>query len=146
MEEKERFTNLHYLDNQIFVYDNKLKSKRVMGTEECFELLNQQDKRIKELEEKYQDLKEDNDATTESLYACRTYLDKNTSKMWELEKENQQLKQSQKQLAIDKMTELYNLTDEIYHSNDMDKEWLLDWLKAEIWKLNQEIKSLKGEK
>ncbi len=50
-----------------------------------------------------------------------------------------------KQLAIDKMTELYNLADEIYHSNDMDKEWLLDWLKAEIWKLNQEIKSLKGD-
>ena len=106
MEEKERFTNLHYLDNQIFVYDNKLKSKRVMGTEECFELLNQQDKRIKELEEKYQDLKEDNDATTESLYACRTYLDKNTSKMWELEKENQQLKQAQKQLAISELEKL----------------------------------------
>ena len=56
------------------------------------DLLNQQDKRIKELEEKYKDLKEDNDATTESLYASRTYLDKNTSKMWKLEKENQQLK------------------------------------------------------
>lgn len=56
-----------------------------------------------------------------------------------------QLKQSQKQFAVDKMTELYNLTDEIYHTNDMDKEWLLDWLKAEIWKLNQEIKKLKGE-
>ena len=57
------------------------------------DLLNQQDKRIKELEEKYQDLKEDNNATTESLYASRTYLDKNTSKMWKLEKENQQLKE-----------------------------------------------------
>lgn len=62
-----------------------------------------------------------------------------------LKQENQQLKQSQKQSAVDKMTELYNLTDEIYHTNDMDKEWLLDWLKAEIWKLNQEIKKLKGE-
>lgn len=52
MKEKERFTDLHYLDSQIFVYDNTLKSKRVIGIEECFELLNQQDKRIKELESK----------------------------------------------------------------------------------------------
>lgn len=51
MEEKGRFTDLHYLDSQIFVYDNKLKSKRIMSIEECFELLNQQDKQIKELEE-----------------------------------------------------------------------------------------------
>ena len=64
-------------------------------------LLNDQDIRIKELGKKYQDLKEDNDATTESLYASRTYLDKNTSKMWELEKENQQLKEEIKQLKFD---------------------------------------------
>ncbi len=71
MEEKERFTDLHYLDNQIFVYDNKLKSKRVIGIEECFELLNQQDARIKELE-----------------------------------KENKQLKQSQKELAINELNDI----------------------------------------
>ena len=120
MEEKERYI-YHEVSNEVEHYecywDNK-EGCELFDDEAVLNRLNEQDFELKKLNQ-------------ENI---------------KLIEENQQLKQSQKQLAIDKMTELYNLTDEIYHSNDMDKEWLLDWLKAEIWKLNQEIKSLKGEK
>ena len=86
MEEKERY-------EWNSPYDSAVRDNKNDDIINAIERLNEQDKRIKELEEEYQDLKEDNDATTESLYASRTYLDKNTSKMWGLEKENQQLKQ-----------------------------------------------------
>ena len=86
MEGKKRFTDLHYLDNQIFVYDNKLKSKRVMGIEECFELLNQQDARIKELEEENKFLEKRNEELTiDRRDFC---LERN-----DIFEENQQLKQ-----------------------------------------------------
>lgn len=102
-----------------------------LNSHDVIRILNEQDKRIDELE---------------LLLNADKKMEINSIKGFEkLKQENQQLKQSQKQSAVDKMTELYNLTDEIYHTNDMDKEWLLDWLKAEIWKLNQEIKKLKGE-
>lgn len=102
-----------------------------LNSHDVIRILNEQDKRIDELE---------------LLLNADKKMEINSIKGLEkLKQENQQLKQSQKQSAVDKMTELYNLTDEIYHTNDMDKEWLLDWLKAEIWKLNQEIKKLKGE-
>lgn len=102
-----------------------------LNSHDVIRILNEQDRRIDELE---------------LLLNADKKMEINSIKGFEkLKQENQQLKQSQKQSAVDKMTELYNLTDEIYHTNDMDKEWLLDWLKAEIWKLNQEIKKLKGE-
>lgn len=92
MEEKERFTDLHYLDNQIFVYDNKLKSKRVIGIEECFELLNQQDARIKELEN--------------LLNASMKIKTDTFNSIQRLKQENQQLKQSQKELAINELNDI----------------------------------------
>lgn len=101
------------------------------------------DERIRDLENLYSDYKNENQQLKKQLEETKQAASYQVMLM--CQKENILLKQGQKQLAINKMTELYNLTDEIYHSNDMDKEWLLDWLKAEIWKLNQEIKSLKGE-
>lgn len=105
-------------------------------------LLNQQDMENKKLCQQIVDLNKENN----KLQKFRDDILRVQAEPYQFYKENQQLKQAQEQLAIDKMTELYDLTDEIYHSNDMDKEWLLDWLKAEIWKLNQEIKLLKEEK
>lgn len=99
MEGKERFTDLHYLDNQIFVYDNKLKSKRVIGIEECFELLNQQDARVKELEK----IRDKGNQKLENFYNEKIdRLDSDYNKHFnELIEENQQLEQ---QLA-DKLSE-----------------------------------------
>ena len=91
MEGKERFTDLHYLDNQIFVYDNKLKSKRVIGIEECFELLNQQDVRIKELEK----IRDKGNQKLENFYNEKIdKLDSDYNKHFnELIEENQQLEE-----------------------------------------------------
>lgn len=121
MEEKERYE----LFGEHCIKDNNPDARpQLLDAYVACVILNEQDKKIKAKE------KEANTYAKEIVF---------------LDNKIKLLKQGQKQLAIDKMTELYNLTDEIYHSNDMDKEWLLDWLKAEIWKLNQEIKSLKGE-
>ena len=100
---------------------------------------------IEKLRQENQQLKERLELKLEELHTAYCAVENVKTKNGELKEKIKQLQQGQKQLAINKMIELYNLTDEIYHSNDMDKEWLLDWLKAEIWKLNQEIKSLKGE-
>lgn len=123
MEEKERYeyyveTNQLYDSEEDELYAYNLNNNKVIS------ILNQQDKRIKELEKKYQDLKEDNDATTESLYASRTYLDKNTSKMWELERENQQLKEKleEKELDIPKLLQVHISKEEIEKLNLLLKQ------------------------
>ena len=145
MEEKERYKLESYNEAFCQIHDTE-SGEWYLRKDLVTDLLNQQDKRIKELEEKYQDLKEDNDATTESLYACRTYLDKNTSKMWELEKENQQLKQSQKQLAVEELEKLKDFFLEPYRDEEMDTDFLITKDAGSIadYVLDR-IKELKGE-
>lgn len=145
MEEKERY--IIDKGEDISIVDNDRKVIFTITTKRLQDLLNYQDIHIKRFEEENQQLKQEvNDwkqrfEASEGRYKT---LQENFVKVIDLKNDKiKQLKQSQKQLAIDKMTELHDLTDEIYHSNDMDKEWLLDWLKAEIWKLNQEIELLK---
>lgn len=91
MEEKERFTNLHYLDDLISVYDNKLNSERLMGIRECFDLLNQQDKHIKELEK----IRDEGNQKLENFYNEKIdKLDNDYNRHFdELIEENQQLKE-----------------------------------------------------
>lgn len=148
MEEKERY--IIDKGEDISIVDNDRKVIFTITTKRLQDLLNYQDIHIKRFEEENQQLKQEVNDWKQRFEAserrCQT-LQEHFIKVSNLKNDKiKQLAQSQNQLAIDKMTELYNLTDEIYHSNDMDKEWLLDWLKAEIWKLNQEIKLLKGEK
>lgn len=45
-----RFELEHYNADLIDVYDNKLNTKRVMGIDEIFDLLNEQDEKIRMLE------------------------------------------------------------------------------------------------
>lgn len=83
--EKERY---EFLGNSLMVTDNESDSVcNVFGLCECVDLLNQQDNRIKELEQQCLDLKEDNEALLISLYACRNDLDKVTRRMFDLDKE-----------------------------------------------------------
>lgn len=109
MEEKLRY---ELLDNY-FIYDNKLKEyvsspassmKQYMGA--LTDLFNQQDKRIKELEEQIK-TKE----TINNLYKTTISLRDSDFKdlVYEnnkLKQENKQLKQSQKQLAIIKLKQI----------------------------------------
>lgn len=88
MEEKERY-EIVYFDNDTSwkIIDNKTKQE-VGGIDDMIKLLNQQDKRIKELEEELENYKLCRcvDCSSEYEYGLETYID-------ELEKENQQLKQ-----------------------------------------------------
>lgn len=79
---------------------------------------------LEKKEKEYQDLKEIDDATKESLYASRERIDEMKSKIWTLEK-------SQNQTVIEELEKV--------------KEY---WLKHEDigYYVDQRIKSLKGEK
>lgn len=114
-----------------------LKSDIPYHTDDIVDLLEGKDIHIKKLKEENQQLREDLQAKD---MLVNTYM----SVVGTLDNAKQ-LKQSQKQFTIDKLTKLYNLADEIYHTNDIDKQWLLDYLKVDIQRLNQEIKSFKGE-
>ena len=87
MEEKERYgiTDAHYLcDSAIF----NTETNDILRLYQICDLLNQQDKRIKELEEELKNYKLCRcvDCSSEYEYGLETSID-------ELEKENQQLKQ-----------------------------------------------------
>ena len=108
MEEKERYEVISpNLNGYAYIHD--FKTDDVLNTYDSCDLLNQQDKRIKELEQ-----------------------------------ENQQLKQSQKQLAIE---ELEKLREYIVLNDEYDEEIGCNIIKTFdlIEDLADKIKSLKGE-
>ena len=152
MEGKERFTDLHYLDNQIFVYDNKLKSKRVIGIEECFELLNQQDARIKELEEQLStatmyhgcealvnELKQENQQLKEkydNLYKCYQKTSQEDLKdKYDLAEKNEELKAENKRLKEKISTQLQNNADNVDFMENQRRE---------IERLKEKLKDIKN--
>ena len=103
MEEKERYEIHIYDDVCVDLYDNGVLDKSINDTYKLEELLNQQSKRIKELEQ-----------------------------------ENQQLKQSQNQKAIEELNNLKRYYHEWYSWSDVAKR--LDVV------VDDRIKELKGEK
>ncbi len=160
MEGKERFTDLHYLDNQIFVYDNKLKSKRVIGIEECFELLNQQDARIKELEEQLStatmyhgcealvnELKQENQQLKEkynNLYKCYQKTSQEDLKdKYDLAEKNEELKAENKRLKEKISTQLQNNADNVDFMENQRRE--IEQLKqSQNQKAIEELKKIKN--
>lgn len=107
---------------------------------------------LSEKEKKYQDLKEIDDATKESLYASRGYIDEMKSKMWSLE-------QSQNQTAIAELEKVKKLlkhkgfvlkvkppiTMPTTSMNEYLKEFMI--LEDDFDRVfDQQIKLLKGEK
>lgn len=125
MEEKERYefqeveSSLDLNDTDIVIVDNEKGG--IISYENACKLLNQQSNRIKELELL---LKADKKIETNSLNGFE-----------KLRKENQQLKQSQKQLAI---SELKKLLDET------TLRGVNDWT-TWVYCIKAQIKSLKGE-
>lgn len=91
MEEKERY-EWGYNGKVLKHYILDTETKEQLGYEEIFDLLNQQDKEIK-------DLQNDNEWLCDERQELREYVDG-------LIKENLQLKQSQKELAINELNDI----------------------------------------
>ena len=162
MEEKERYEIHIYDDICVDLYDNGVLDKSINDTYKLEELLNQQDKRIKELQEKLSSVY---DVTNESLRFARDSLQKLVNEnqqlkdqarkayqegllqkqfdkdmeIQELKDKIAQLKQSQKQVAIDELTRLKDFID---HNIEIENN--IGALKLQEFYGNQ-IKSLKGE-
>ena len=112
MKEKERYEIHMYDDCKVDLYDNGVLDKSITDEWELGKLLNQQDARIKELEE-----------------------------------ENQQLKKSQNQKAIEELEKLKDFFLEPYGDEKMGTDFLITTKntgKIAEYVLDR-IKSLKGE-
>lgn len=98
------------------------------------DLLNQQDKRIKELEEELDDAKRD------YIPKLEFGLQRANKMGRDAEEENQQLKQSQKQLAIEELKGLRDKICDIGYDEDYNTDYF------EVMKeIDNQIKELKGE-
>ena len=128
MEEKERYVIRYDLDYKQCLIDTE-ENQGVGDYIKIVKLLNQQDKRIKELE------KENKKANINNYLAD----------YWLAEKKNQQLKQSQKQLAIEELEKIYNLF-EPYENSQKDTILCANNGISFIDYLDNRIKELKGEK
>lgn len=170
MEEKERYINL--CDRQI--KDTQDNSQAFMGISSVCKRLNKQSNRIKELAEENQQLKQQLEEKNKeikklSLYSEKLYklqarigleertvgdvveeLDKLRNQLELLQKENQQLKQSQNQKAIEELEKLKsailserNTTYFKFDNFNKGKDTAYYWANEII---DNQIKSLKGEK
>lgn len=167
MEEKERYEIHIYDDICVDLYDNGVLDKSINDTYKLEELLNQQSKRIKELEEELDDAKRDYIPKLEFGLQRANKMGRDT------EKENQQLKeqlskkeetlkhimsgeyipaniaektlklseQSQKQLAIE---ELEKLKEKAFHFYVNDTPELTSFY-VDVKEIDNQIKSLRGE-
>lgn len=152
MEEKERykyFDGSKNMDKCIFI--GKQSDGYIDNLSEACDLLNQQDKRIKELESKLRVSNSLNASLSLDYNKLKKRYDSQekllTIKLAENSKltlENQQLKQSQKQLAISKLEDVYQVVK--YYNSEANKyEPYIDTLDIEQY-INDQIKELKGEK
>lgn len=125
MEEKER---LEWNSR----FDEAIKDNQTGDIVNAVEVLNKQDKRIKELEEENRYLEK----IYEELIIDRRDLCLERNDIFE---ENQQLKQSQKQLAIEKLEKMREKFGYRYNSQlVISSKYLSDFI-------DNQIKSLKGE-
>ena len=118
MEEKERYEIHIYDDICVDLYDNGVLDKSINDTYKLEELLNQQDKELSKLRASYQQVKE----------------------------ENSQLKQSQKQLAVEELEKLKDFFLEPYRDEEIGTDFLIvkDAGSIADYVLDR-IKELKGE-
>ena len=71
MEEKERYSYDYFIDGAVFI---DTENDRDMDMDTVCSLLNKQDQRIKELEEKNQQLKQQLELTEKALKLAREYM------------------------------------------------------------------------
>ena len=136
MKEKERYSLEEFddIDWELAIVDNELGKS--LTFEDIKNLLNRQDKENKKLCQQIIDLNKENN----KLRKFRDDILRVQSEPYLIYKENQQLKHSQKQLAI---SELEKIEEILWDSQDIGN--LIDNDKF-LEKLNYLIKSLKGEK
>lgn len=129
MEEKERY-ECKYNEKLMKHYTFDNENKEELGYKGVVRVLNQQDARIKELE------KENQKANIKN-YLIDYYL---------VEKENQQLKQSQKQLAMDKLEKIKNYFDDSDDDKYNESEGWIITNRNVVEYVNNQIKELEGDK
>ena len=130
MEEKERYI-IDRFDEDIF----DTKKEYYPSNQTICEIINQQDKRIKELCKQVIELNKENNILRKFKDDI-LIVQENPFQFW---KENQQLRQSQKQLAIKELEELQKEFDYCPYSGD-------SICVAEVYdKIFAKIKELKGE-
>ena len=114
MEEKERYSYDYFIDGAVFI---DTENDRDMDMDTVCSLLNQQNERIKELEEENQQLKDQaRKAYQEGL--LQKQFDKDME-IQELKDKIEQLKKSQKQIAI---SELRRIKEYILINDKYDEE------------------------
>lgn len=137
--EEERFLYIvdEYDPELTFIFDTNTEQKYFYLSPVC-NLLNQQDKRIKELEEMNKKLDKRASRNFDAYMKC-------SKKYTKLLDENLQLKQSQKQLAIKEferlLSKLSNIENTLINCGN-GKEDAICWF---VRLINDQIKSLKGE-
>lgn len=142
MEEKERFS-IGIINGILYLYDNFNKYNTEITLKDLSDLLNQQDKRIKELEATNKvlsnELTKNNIMKQDRLETCCGIP---IYEIPTLKQENQQLQQSQKQLAIN---ELKKLSKHFFYSGDeMVSDYDLDCYPSELKEeIERRIRSLK---
>ena len=141
MENDNRFTKLSYSDDVICVYDNNLDCSRLMGIEECFDLLNQKERCIK-------DLKEVTDSLIKSIglsFAKNTKLSDEIESLKDKYEKVYKKGLSQNQFAIRGLNKLArSITRELWakaESGGIEDCCYLNVMKI----INRQIKKLKGE-
>ena len=142
MEEKDRFEYIHNDDIGDGLLDIK-NNKEIYDIGQISTLLNQQDKHIKKLEETLEKARQ-REVIIHQNYR-QGYI-KDLEEINELQEEIQQLKQSQKQLAIEKLEKVKNYFDD---SNDEDYDKSEGWIitnRSIIEYVDNQIKELKEGK
>ena len=138
MEEKERYIIGIGKGEDIFIADNDRKAMFTITTKKLQDLLNQQDKHIKKLQEEIKKTNINNYLDCFSIFNSKkfnTNINNYQADYWLVEKENQQLKQSQKQLAISELEKVKRTF--------IDVAWEDVDFAIEI--IDDQIKELKGE-
>ena len=129
MEEKERYE----LFGEHCIKDNNPDARcQLLDTYKSCVILNQQDKRIKELENKLDILRQKDIIFRQN---CRQGYVKDLEEMNNLREENQQLKKSQKQIAI---SELRRIKEYILINDKYDEE--VGWNIIETFDLLEDIR------
>lgn len=100
---KERYSYDYFIDGAVFI---DTENDRDMDMDTACSLLNKQDNRIKELAEENQQLKEQLSIKMEELHIAYCGIEDVKTKNGNLKAEIKEIKQSQKQLAIEKLQRL----------------------------------------
>lgn len=140
MEEKERYEIHIYDDICVDLYDNGVLDKSINDTYKLEELLNQQSKRIKELEEELDDAKRD------YIPKLEFGLQRANKMCRDAEKENQQLKQqlAEKERQVKKL----NLEAQKYYEdaycNDFHNQDKISFAISQLDKVKDYAQHIQG--